>query len=404
MQNYSYTARDTYGKVVRGTMVAENELELSNKISNLGYYLVNSKIITLRQVKTSTTLLRLSPKELLTFTIHLATLLDAGVPLVASLRDLARDETKEHIQKIIDDVRYRVEAGTSLKEALSVQHRSFPKLFIAIVGAGESTGKLGLCLNELAKLLEWQMELTAKMVEAATYPMILFCVMMGVVILMMVKMIPTFEPIFKEMHIALPAPTQFILDMSHFVRRTWYISLGALIFLTAVYKFYNATPKGKYVLDSFKLKIPLAGSLLRKVALSRFCHTFALGLKSGVNILSALDFAGEVVGNMRIQRSVEKAKDSVNIGEKLGTSFQVSGEFPPLVVRMISVGEQSGALSHTLEKVNDFYDKEVPATIKKLFALFEPLMIIFMAVVVGGIAVAIFLPMFKMADAIGGAK
>ena len=402
MQNYSYTARDNMGKVIRGTMMADNDVELSNKIANLGYYLVSYKIITEEQARTNTKLLSMQPKDLLNFTIHLSTLLDAGVPLVAALRDLAQDETKGNLQKIIDDIRYRVESGSSLKEALAVQYRSFPKLYTAIVGAGESTGKLSLCLNELAKLLDWQIELKAKITEAATYPIILFCVMIGVVLLLVVKMIPTFEPIFKEMNVALPAPTQIVLDISRFVRSAWLIILGAIILLFTGYKFYTVTPKGRYVIDSLKLRLPIVGDLLRKIALSRFCHTFALGLKSGVNILSALDFAGEVIGNMRLQRSVQKARDSVNVGEKLGTSFQVSGEFPPLIVRMINVGEQSGALGETLEKVNQFYDREVPATIRKMFAFFEPAMIVFMGVVIGGIAIALFLPMFKMSDAISG--
>lgn len=402
MQNFSYTARDNNGKVVRGTMMADNDVELSNKIANLGYYLVRSTVVSEEQLRASTKLLRMSPKDLLNFTIHLATLLDAGVPLVAALRDLARDEIKQNLQKLIDDIRYRVESGASFKDALSIQSRSFPKLYTAIVGAGESTGKLPDCLNELARLLDWQIELKAKVTEAATYPIILFCVMMGVVAVLVLKMIPTFEPIFKEMRIELPAPTLLVLNISRFVRSTWYVIGGIIAGLFAGYKFYNATTQGKYMIDSIKLKLPLAGGLLRKIALSRFCHTFSLGLKSGVNILTALEFAGEVVGNVRIQRSIEKARDSVNVGEKLGTSFQMSGEFPPLVLRMINVGEQSGALGQTLEKVNQFYDREVPSTIRKMFAFFEPAMIVFMGVVVGGIAIALFLPMFKMSDAIGG--
>ena len=400
MPNYSYTTRDNSGKEVRGTMLADNEVDLANKLFNLGNFLVRAKITTTEAVNAGGKIARMKPKELLNFTIQLSALLDAGVPLVAALRDLVRDETQENIKKTVEDICYRVESGSSLKDCLSAHGKSFPKLYTAIVGAGESTGKLSVCLNELARLLEWQMELGAKMKEAATYPIILFCVMIMVVTLLVVKLIPTFEPLFKDMNIALPPPTQAVVDFSNFVRKSWYIIIGIMGLLVVGYKFYYSTVKGRYILDSLKLKIPLAGGLLRKVALARFCHTFALGLKSGVNILTALDFAGEVVGNSRLEQSVKKARDAVNIGEKLGASFSASGEFPPLVVRMITVGEQSGSLFLTLEKVNQFYDREVPATIKKLFAIFEPLMIVIMAVVVGGIAVAIFLPMFKIADAI----
>lgn len=402
MQNYNYTARDEYGKVVRGMMMADDEMDLANKISKLGYFLIRSKVIAGNHVKAGRKLSRMSPREVLNFTLHLATLLDAGIAMVAALRELAQDEDKQNVQKIIDDIRYRVESGISLKDALSIHPSSFPKVYTAIVGAGEATGKLSACLSDLAGLLDWQLELRAKVKEAATYPLILFTVMVGVVILLVVKLIPVFEPIFQEMRIELPLPTRIILELSHLVRSKGLVTLGVVILLSIGYKLYNSTSGGRYKIDSLKLKMPLFGQLLRKVSLSRFCHTFALGLRSGVNVLTALDFAAEVVGNTRLQRSVVQARDSVNVGEKLATSFKISGEFPPLVIRMIGVGEQSGSLIQTLEKVNQFYDREVPQTIRIIFALFEPLMIVLMAVIVGFIAIAVFLPMFRMADVIGG--
>lgn len=402
MQNYSYTARNDLGKQVHGIMAAEDEMDLANKVGNLGLYLVHSKVVTGEHVADAGSKIgRLKPKEVLNFAFHLSTLLEAGVSLVTALRELAQDEEKSNVRKTIDDIRYRVESGSSLKDALSAHPSSFSKLFTAIVGAGENTGKLPNSLKELAALLTWQLELGGKVKEAATYPAILFTVMVGVVTLLVVKMIPTFEPIFQDMGVALPLPTQIVLQTSRLVRQGWYLIVGGAIALTFFYKFYNATENGRYQIDSMKLKLPLFGDLIRKVALSRFCHTFALGLRSGVSILSALDFAGEVLGNMRLKRSVMKARDSVNVGEKLATSFKESGEFPPLVVRMVGVGEQSGSLTQTLDKVNEFYDREVPATIRAMFALFEPMMIVIMAVIVGGIAVAIFLPMFKMAEVIG---
>jgi type IV pilus assembly protein PilC len=402
MQNYSYTAKDDHGKQVRGTMTADSEIDLANKIGNLGFYLIYSKITAEEHAQVKSSLSGLKLKEVLNLTFHLSTLLDAGVPLVGALRELSEDEEKVNIKKIVDDVRYRVESGASLKDALSYHPSSFPKLFTAIVGAGENTGKLPAALKELAALLSWQIELGAKVKEAATYPIILFTVMLGVVTLLVVKMIPTFEPIFKDLRVDLPLPTQIVLSVSHSVRQGWYIIVGGIVALAAAYKFYNSTANGRYVLDSIKLKLPVFGPLTQKIALSRFCHTFSLGLRSGVNILTALDFAADVVGNMRLKRSVLKARDSVNVGEKLAASFKSSGDFPPLVVRMIGVGEQSGSLTQTLEKVNEYYDREVPATIRAMFALFEPVMIVIMAVIVGGIAVAIFLPLFKMAEVIGG--
>ena len=401
MQNYAYIARDNYGKQVKGLMMADDEVDLANKISRLGYFLTRARVHR-GTAEEKLKIARIKPKAVLNFTIHLATLIDAGLPLLDGLRDLARDAEDEDAQRLIDDIRHRVESGASLREALSFHPGSFSKLYTAIVGAGENTGKLAPVLNSLASLLEWQMDLKAKVVEAATYPLILFCVMVAVVSLLVIRVIPTFEPMFKEVGAALPLPTQIILGVSSFVRQFWYVVLTALVLLVIGFKFYGRTKAGRYHLDSLKLKLPLFGILLRKVALSRFCHTFALALKSGVNVLSALDMAGEVVGNNRIERSVLEARDAVNVGEKIASSLQVSGEFPSVVIRMIGVGEQSGSLTETLNKVCQFYDREVPAAIKKMFALFEPIMIVVMGAAVGGIALAIFLPMFQMAQLIGG--
>ena len=245
------------------------------------------------------------------------------------------------------------------------------------------------------------MELKSKMIEAAVYPLTLIFAMVGVVILLVVKVIPIFEPLFAQGGISLPWPTRVVLGISSFIRNFWYLCLAAPVLLAGGYKFYYFTSGGKIVLDDLKLKLPVLGGLLRKVALSRFCRTFAISLKSGLTVLSALDIAEEVVGNIRLERSVAKARDSVNIGEKISTSLQATGDFPPLIVRMISVGEQSGSLPEALDKVNLFYDREVPATIKTMFTFFEPVMIVVIGVVVGGIAISVLLPMFQLAQVVG---
>ena len=401
MQTYSYTASDSVGKILHGVIPAENDLDLANKVSGLGHYLIRAKVVA-NPVKVNYRLRRIKPKGVLTFTIHLHALLDSGAHLSSALGDLARDSETEDTRKLIEDIRLRVEGGTSLRESLSYHPKSFPKIYTAVVGAGESTGKLLSALKDLIGLLEWQMELKAKVKEAATYPIILFCAMLAVVSLLVIKVIPVFEPIFKEAGAALPLPTQIVLGVSHFLRNFWYIILGFFILLVAGYRTYNSTSRGKYRLDSLKLKLPLCGSLLRKVAIARFSHTFSLALKSGVPVLTALDIAGEVIGNSRLEQVVLKGREAVNRGEKIAESFQLSKEFPPLVVRMIGVGEQSGALVETMGKVNQFYDREVLAAVKKIFVLFEPIMIVVMGVVVGGIALSIFLPMFQLAQIVGG--
>jgi type II secretory pathway component PulF len=329
-------------------------------------------------------------------------LIDSGLPLLESLRDLARSEESERIQGIIDDIRYRVESGSSLKEALNYHSNTFSVQYRAIVGAGEATGKLSQTLSDLAGILEWQQDLRAKIKQASVYPIILLCVMVVVVALLTAIVIPRFAPIFEQAGMDLPLLTQIVLNISYFVRNYWFFLLGGVILLFGGYKFYSYKESGRYRIDSLKLRLPIFGELFRKIALSRFAHTFALSFRTGVNLLTCLDIAKETVGNACIQEVIAKARDSVNVGEKLAASLGVSREFPPMIIRMIGVGEESGALTQTLEKVANFYDKEVSSTIQRIFTLFEPIMIVVMGGIVGTIALSVFLPMFQMAEAIGG--
>jgi len=400
MQTYTYKARDNLGKVVKGTIAARDELDLSNKVRKLGYFLTQSKVQIGKKKITKPH--RLSAREVINFTTQLATLIDAGVPLVGSLNDLARDSQNPHIREVIDDIRFRVEAGSTLQEAISHHRKTFSDLYIATVGAGESTGKLSPVLNDLTDFLEWQQDLRSKIKEASIYPSILFSTMIAVVILLVVRVIPMFEPIFADFKVELPLPTRAVLGVSYLVRTYWYAVLGVVILLVGGYKFLGSKEKGRYIEDKMKLRIPIIGDLLRKVALSRFCHTFALSLTSGISILSALDVSARVIGNKYLEYLVFKARDAVNVGEKISLSLRASNEFPPLVTRMISVGEQSGSLSETLGKVNQYYDKEVPLVIKRMFAIFEPLMIVVMGVVVGGIALAVLLPLLRIVELVGG--
>ncbi|MDD5654313.1 MAG: type II secretion system F family protein [Candidatus Omnitrophica bacterium] len=400
MPKYQYTARDEFGKQVRGLMVAQDETDLGNKLDHLGYVLTGIKSKT-RESKAKIKSKGLNQSELLEFTLHLSTLLNAGVPLVTGLRDLARDAENPSLQKSIDEIRQRVEAGSSLKESAEAFPRSFPKLYTAILGVGESTGKLGDVLTDLSKFMEWQMELKAKIKEAATYPIIIFTVMILVVTALMIKVIPIFEPLFSDVGVKLPTVTLVLINTSKAIRQYWYVVLLAIAGFIFLFKTYAATERGRYNIDSIKLRLPILGDLVRKIAISRFCHILALALRSGMDLLSALTLGADVTANERLSQSIQMAKKAVNYGEKLANALEVSEEFPPLVIRMVSLGEQSGALTYTLDKVNEYYDKEVPATIKRFFTLFEPLIIIFMGVMVATIALAVLLPIFTLVQMVG---
>ncbi len=406
MQRYNYTARDQTGKIIRGKIMAEDDVDLAHKISSLGYFLTNFKIVSedrnATQGKIKTKGLKMKPRELLQFTYQISTLIDAGLPLLNGLNELVNQSSNETVRGILSDVRYRIESGGSLKNALAAYPKTFTPIYQAVIGAGEAAGKLPQALTDLAYLLEWQQDLKAKIKEAAMYPIILFVVLTFVVAILVVKVIPIFEPMFEAQGQDLPLPTQIVLNVSSFVRSFWYLMIGSGGLLFGVYKAYYSTENGRYIIDSIKLKMPIVGDLIRKTVLSRFSHIFALSFKSGINLLTCLDTAKDACANERIERAIEKVRNSVNVGERLADSLKASNEFPNMVVSIISAGEQSGALAETLNKVASFYDKEVEVTTKRIFVLMEPIMIVIMGIVVGGIAVAIFLPMFQMGDMIGG--
>lgn len=397
MKRYFYTARDNKGKLIRGVLVAENEEELADKVANLGYYLTGFKVFPQKfGALPKKRIGRLTQKELLTFTLELSTLIDAGLPLLEGLRNLAQSSKDERVKRIIDEIRRRVEAGSSFREALSYHPQSFSPIYQALIGAGEATGRLPQVLKDLARFIEWQMNLRMKIKEASAYPTILLFVMIGVVALLVVKVIPSFKVVFDQAQVQLPLPTQIVLGVSNFVRRFWYIFVGVPLLSFIGYKIYYNTPKGRYRIDSIKLKIPILGDFIRKLALSRFAHIFALGFRAGVNLLTCLEITQEACGNAKIEEAVGKVKDSINMGKKIAVSLEETKEFPAMMIRMVSIGEQSGNLPQVLEKVAQFYDEEVTRGVRKLFTFIEPALIVLMGAIVGTIAISIFLPLFRM--------
>jgi type IV pilus assembly protein PilC len=403
MANYSYLARDDAGKLAKGVMSAESELDLANRLRTMGFFLTQVKSAPSVSKKNEAKGGHLNQVEVLNFTNQISISLEAGVPLLTVLKDLGMNTHQKKLKFVVEDIAQRVESGCTFKEALAMHPHSFNKLFISIIGAGESTGKLSFALNDLAKLIDWQLDLEAKVKEASIYPIILFCAMIGVVTVLMALVIPKFEPMFKDLGVELPLATQLVMGAS----KIWWAPFLVIGIVSGIWISIGMTPKGRYKLDKFKLTLPIVGDLLTKISLSRFCHTFALALRSGVNVFNALGIAAEVTGNNFIEASVSKARDYVNVGEKISTSMELSGKdsgckFPDIVIRMINVGEQSGSLADTLDKVNQFYDKEVPSTVKKLFSLMEPVMILMMGLVVGGIAMSVFLPLTKLISAVGG--
>ncbi len=399
MPRYKYTARDKSGKRVEDYMFAENENDLADKLSRLNYMLVSSRSDKLEAGKAD---IRLKSKKILNFTINLNSLLKGGNRLLESLNILIQDTTDNELSSLVIGIRDFVEAGGSLADAIKLYPKTFSKLYIAMVEAGEKTGKLAFSLEEMANYLDWQLDLRNRIKELATYPIIIFAVMIIVVSILVGWVLPKFEPILLEMGTELPLPTKIVLGVSHFFTRFWYI-LAGLIFLSVVgVKLALRIPAVQFSMDRIKIRLPIIGNLIYKICLARFCRTMALGLASGIGIIENLELGKEVIGNKVLSDAVLTVKESAVTGGQLYLGFTLTKVFPSLLVRMVEVGERSGNLPDAFKNVYEFYDKEIPRVIKQIFTLLEPLMIVLMGVLVGGIALAVFLPLVRMTQSIGG--
>lgn len=399
MARYRYIARDKFGKRVTNYLFANTENELAEKLSHSGFVLISSEEDKLGVGRRN---IRLKSSKVLNFTTNLASLLKGGLRLLDALNTLSQDTKDEELATLIIGLKDFVEAGGSFKDALNLYSQTFSKLYVSMVGAGEKTGKLDSALEEMANYLEWQMELRSKMIELAMYPAIIFAVMVLVITILVGFVLPKFEPIFKELGTELPLPTKIVLGTSHLFTSYWYIFLAIIVVPIVGIKFLLRNEKFRYYFDKFKLRIPVIGNLMHKIEIARLCRSMGLGLSSGIGIIENLDLGKDVVANAFLSGAIFEIKKSVATGGQLSVGFSLSRVFPFLLVRMVEVGERSGNLLDGFKRVSEFYDKEIPRTIKRIFTLLEPMLIVFMGVVVGGIALSVFLPLVKMTQSIGG--
>lgn len=401
MPTYLYAARDLKtGQPTTGALSALSPDDLAHRLRAVGYLLIRARAeLEKKAVRAASG--KLKKHEVILFTLHLAVYLGAGVSLLEALRNLSEAYRSKRLMGTIRDLHDRVHGGSSFSEALSAHPRNFSRLYIGLIRGGETTGKLDGALTSLAGYLEWQADLQGKIKEASIYPIMLICGLCGVIAILIGKVVPTFKPFFVESGIPLPPPTLIVLAVSDGFQHYWLWVVMIIAGLAAACKAWYNTPWGRYTLDSAKLRLPLFGGLIRSACLSRFTHTVSLSLTSGVPLLEALETAADVAGNARLAQAVRSCRRHVSVGEELATSMEATREFPPFVVNMVRVGEKSGSLTMTLGKISEFFDKEVPATVKKLFVIMEPLMIAVIGVVVGGIALAVFMPLFTIAQTIG---
>lgn len=399
MPYFHYKARDGKGKEVRGVVIAENESALSLILERMNLYLISAKEV--KKEKESLRPVGVKRRDLITFTIHLSTSLEAGIALITAIRDFAESTENLKFKEVLNDIVKQLEAGAFLSDAMSKYPRVFSELYVNILRAGEATGNLDMVLKDLVKFLEWQEELASQVKQASIYPTFVISLIIGVVIIMMTFTLPKFFPILKSFNVELPLPTKIIMTISIFFVNFWWAIIGAIIGFVIIYIITNKTPEGRRFWDRLKLHIPVFGSLNRKVALSRFSHYLSILYKAGIGIVQALYIVEKIVGNTIIADEIKRVREAIVRGESLSEGLKKSEYFPPLVNRMVEVGEDTGKLDESLNKVSEYYDREVPAAIRKFFAILEPTMIVLLGGMVLFMALSIFLPMYKLTSTIG---
>jgi type IV pilus assembly protein PilC len=416
MPVYSYKAKKPGGEALSGTLNAQNESDAVGELRRQGLIVISlaaqkgggskggkSSFLSMSGKKGfKKGKARVKTQDMVVFTRQMATMISAGIPLVEAIEILAEQTTNLGFKMTLEEIAANVRAGKDLSQALGQHPRIFPNIYVNMVKAGEASGQLDIVLTRLAEYQEAAAKLKAEIKAAMTYPVVSLIMVLGITLFLLVFIIPKFEEMFFSLNVELPAITKGLLATSIFLKNyILYWSVGLILLIVFVFQ-YAKTEKGQLLRDWLFLKMPVFGPLFSKVAISRFSRTFATLIQSGVPILGALEIVSETCGNRIVSNAITKASESVRQGETLGEPLSEGGVFPPMVTRMISIGEKTGALETLLEKISDFYDEQVKTTVESLTSLIEPIMIGVMGFLVGGMVMAIFLPIFKMVGALSG--
>ncbi|MBI5048303.1 MAG: type II secretion system F family protein [Deltaproteobacteria bacterium] len=345
---------------------------------------------------------KVTTKEIVIFTRQFATMIDAGLPLVQCLDILSGQQQNQLFKTTLTEIKKSVEGGSTFADALRKHPKIFDDLYVNLVAAGEVGGILDTILNRLAGFMEKAEKLKGKVKGALTYPAVI-CIIAGIVVaVLLLYVVPIFQGMFKDFGSALPAPTQVVVNLSEGLKKYWWVFGAIIAGLAVAYKWFYSTPKGKAIIDDIMLKLPVFGDLLRKTAVARFTRTMATMMASGVPILDALEIVAKTAGNKTIEAAIMKTRTALSQGKTLAEPLAETKVFPSMVVQMIAVGESTGALDAMLSKIADFYEEEVDQAVDTLMSLIEPLLMAFLGVVVGGLVITMYLPIFKLAGAVGG--
>ena len=436
MPKYNYVAMDAHGKETKGTLEVNSQNEAIGRVKEMGLF--PTKIVEIDKSKDKPDKKgdkkggaapkaagkgggkkksggvninikipglggRVKSKVLTTFTRQLATLVDAGLPLLRGLRVLEKQERNPTLKGIIGDLAVSIEGGSTFSEGLAQHPKVFNRLFVNMVKAGELGGVLEVVLNRLSEFMEKAQKIKGKVIAAMFYPVAVLFVAVAILMVLMIKVIPAFRQVFEGMLEGrqLPAFTRLVLGVSEAIKDHIIYTMGGVTIFVVIFMFFVRTKFGRMAFDKFKLKVPVVGPVVSKVAISRFTRTLGTLVSSGVPILQALTIVKETAGNVIISNAVNAVHESVKEGETITAPLEASGVFPPMVISMVDVGEQTGALPEMLMKIADNYDEEVDNAVAAMTSLLEPIMIVVLAVIVGSIVIAMFLPLIDLMENVG---
>ena len=400
MPNYSWKGRTRAGRMQEGVLVAESK---DAAIASLRKQQIIVTAVTEKGKEFALPKLRggISSKEIAIFTRQFSVMIDAGLPLVQCLEILGSQQDNQAFQKILFAVRQDVESGSTLADALRKHPKAYDDLYCNMVAAGEAGGILDTILQRLAQYIEKIVKLRSAVRSAMVYPVAVILIAVGVVWVILWKVIPTFAALFAGLGASLPLPTRITIALSEFIGNFWWLIFGAIgVGAYAINRYYK-THDGRRRIDGLLLRVPVLGSVLRKIAVARFCRTLGTLVSSGVPILEALEITARTSGNAVVEDAIMATRKSVEEGKTIAEPLKATDVFPPMVVQMVAVGEQTGALETMLSKIADFYEDEVDEATANLLALLEPVMICFLGVVIGGIVISMYLPMFDLISKIG---
>ncbi|MGO8926533.1 MAG: type II secretion system F family protein [Limisphaerales bacterium] len=429
MPKYNYVAMDAHGKESKGTLEVASQNEAIGRVKEMGLF--PTKIVELDKAKEKGEKKagpapkagakkkggalnfnikipglsgRVKSKVLTTFTRQLATLVDAGLPLLRGLRVLEKQERNPNLKSILGELAVAIEGGSTFSEGLAQHPKVFNRLFVNMVKAGELGGVLEVVLNRLSEFMEKAQKIKGKVVAAMFYPIAVLCVATVILTILMVYVIPKFKEVFAGMldNAQLPAFTRLVLGISDVIKDHFFYTICGVAVFVVIFLLLIRTKFGRLAFDKFKLKVPVIGPVISKVAISRFTRTLGTLVSSGVPILQALTIVKETAGNVIVGNAVGAVHESVKEGETITAPLEASGVFPPMVISMVDVGEQTGALPEMLLKIADNYDDEVDNAVSAMTSLLEPIMIVFLAVIVGSIVIAMFLPLIELMNKVGG--